>query len=178
MRKLTDDERADPAVAEEMFRVFWPQRALWRPVCELLERSVRLAHECGESSWSVTMHPDMIRLNVGQVEVLTLHADVVRLLFADPFVVSDAELEVVRGEEPFFYKSVPVPSGICVVPISLLLSTPAGLRSAHERYVCEAASRKRSSPFKSSFSPAVLTFAESVLGTTLPRPSYFGQPDE
>jgi 5-methylcytosine-specific restriction enzyme A len=73
--------------------------------------------------------------------------------------------------EPVF-PAVPVPSGVYYIAAADLPSLPAAVREAHNAFIREAASRKRRSPFKKSFSPAVLEYLEAALGESLPRPSY------
>jgi hypothetical protein len=49
------------------------------------------------------------------------------------------------------------------------------MREAHAAYIKAAASFKRVSPFRKSFSPAVIEYLEVVRGNPLPRPRYLTQ---
>jgi hypothetical protein len=121
------------------------------------------------------MFADALRLNVGQVEALTLTADNARFLFREPLSAKAALPGELETASAAYYRAVPVPSGVCHVGAHDLPSLPSAVRKAHNVYIREAASRKRGSPFRRSFSPAVLEYLETVLGEPLPRPSYLSQ---
>jgi 5-methylcytosine-specific restriction endonuclease McrA len=121
------------------------------------------------------MFRDWLRLNVGQVEALTLHADQARLLFHAPLSSEDASPgQVMIGSAPY-YQAVPVPSGVCVIAADKLPALPLAVRAAHNTYIRAAASLTRRSPFRKSFSPAVLEYLEVTLGESIPRPGYSPQ---
>jgi 5-methylcytosine-specific restriction protein A len=118
------------------------------------------------------MFPHMLRLNVGQVEVLTLTSEQARFVFHFPLSQEDAspgEFEI--GTEPY-YAAVPVPSSVCTIAMNDLPALSSAVRHAHNAYIRAATSFKRRSPFRKSFSPAVLEYLEVVLGISSPRPSY------
>ena len=121
------------------------------------------------------MFSDRLRLNVGQVETLTLEPKGIWFLFESPISPNSPDVatrfEIEISDCPF-YPAVPIPSGRCFVPSSRLASLPPAVRQAHDRYIRAAASFKRMSPFKQSWSPAILEHVERVLATALPRPSY------
>jgi hypothetical protein len=143
-----------------------------RAIAANLAASVRVAHAAADASWEVTMFRDYVRLNVGQVETLTMREDIIRFFFREPLELSHGHgFEITLTGSPIF-PAVPVPSGICDVPPADVPSLPTAVREAHEAYIQSAASFKRVSPFKKSFSPAVLEYVESVLGVQLPRPGY------
>lgn len=167
-------DRYDRRSAGRLFQRLWPNTATSRACAVNLAASVRVAHDASDGSWSVTMFQNMLRLNVGQVEVLTLDANECRFLFASPLDLEVAlPFEMAIGPLPV-YPAVPVPSGVCFAPAANLVSLPSSVRIAHNAYIQAAASRKSVSPFKKSFSPAVLEYLEVTIGQTLPRPSYLG----
>src|SRR5438552_7624851 len=99
------------------------------------------------------MFGDGIRLNVGQVETLMLRENEIRFYFRAPLELSPGrEFEISLADSPVF-PAVPVPSGICDVPVADMPSLPKPVRETHEAYIQAAASFKRVSPFKKSFSP-------------------------
>lgn len=165
-------DRHDRRSAARLFQLLWPDAAVARAAADHLAASVRAAHAAAEASWSVTMLPHRIRLNVGQVETLTFSEAGARFLFSVPLHFSSSERFHIALTDTPAYPSVPVPSGVCFVLPSELAALPASVRNAHEAYIRAAASFKRSSPFKRSFSPSVLEHVESILGINLPRPSY------
>ena len=165
-------DRYDRRRTARLLKSFWPDPAVFRGVAENLAASVRVAHNAADGCWCVTMHPQYLRLNAGQVETLTLHSEYARFLYQSPLSSElQQRFEVSDSDKPY-YPSVPVPSGCCVVPWAALKTVPVELRDAHEAYIRAAASFKRVSPFKRSFSPAALECVEEVIGLPLPRPSY------
>lgn len=118
------------------------------------------------------MYPHGLRLNVGQVEALTILEGGSRFLFQSPlYLDADQRFELITSQSPV-YPAVPIPSGVCQVAPSDLVALPTVVRIAHEAYIQAAASFKRGSPFKRSHSPAVIEYVELELATTLPRPAY------
>jgi 5-methylcytosine-specific restriction enzyme A len=165
-------DRYDRRSAARLFDSLWPDTNVSRAIAENLAASIRIAHAAADASWEVTMFSDRVRLNVGQVETLTLREDVIRVFFQAPLPLrSGHNYEITLTEGPIF-PSVPVPSGVCDVSPSDVPSLPKSVRKSHEKFVQSAASFKRVSPFKKSFSPAVLEHIESLLKVDLPRPSY------
>ncbi len=168
-------DRCDPRSAARLFRWLWPDPGVMRACANNFADSIRTAHAAAEGSWEVTMHAESLRLNVGQVETLTLYASDCRFLFRAPLDLGVNSPFIAQiGGEPV-YRAVPVPSGVCVVPTTGMANLPHSIRAAHDVYIRDAASYKRVSPFKRSFSPAVLEYLESLLGIVLPRPSYVSQ---
>lgn len=165
-------DRYDHRSVTRMFRLVWPDTNIAKAVAENLAASIRIAHAASDACWEITMYPDGLRLNVGQVETLTFWENGARFLYQSPLEI-EADLRYETEETRIaFYAAVPIPSGVCWVDSPGIPSLQANLRQAHNLYIETAASFKRSSPFKASHSPAVLEYLEFVLGTTLPRPSY------
>src|ERR1700722_19824487 len=168
-------DRYDRRSAAHLFRWLWPESDVSLACVRALAASILVAHEAAEASWEVSMFAHAIRLNVGQVEALTLTADGVRFLFRDPLSSRDAAQGEIEIDSDPYYPAVPVSSGVCIIAANDLLSLSAPVREAHNAYIRAAASIKRGSPFRKSFSPAVLEYLEEALGESLPRPSYFSQ---
>jgi 5-methylcytosine-specific restriction enzyme A len=165
-------DRYDRRSAARLFDSLWPNATVSRAIAANLSNSIQVAHAAADASWEVTMFPDSVRLNVGQVETLTLRKDTIRYFFRAPLKVRRGhDFEITLTDSPI-YPSVPVPSGICDVPPGDVPSLPKPVREAHEAFIQSAASYKRISPFKKLLSPAVLEHVEWLLGTQLPRPGY------
>ena len=165
-------DRYDRGSADRLFRRLWPNDVTCRACSTVLADSIRTAHCAGEGCWSVTMFRDYVRLNVGQVETLTLTADWCRVLFRAPLEHQSGEqFEVLQTDAPV-YPAVPIPSGVCVFAPDNMADLPGAVRSAHDAYIQAAASYKHASPFKGAFSPAILEYLEAT-GQPLPRPAYF-----
>jgi hypothetical protein len=168
-------DRYDQRSAARLFRWLWPVPDVARACALALAESIRVAHEAADACWELSMFRKALRLNVGQVEALTLTADEARLLFRAPLSIKDASPgDVEIGNDPY-YAAVPVPSGVCIIAAYDMPAVPSAVREAHNAYIRAAASFKHGSPFKKSFSPAVLEYLEVLLGEPLPRPSYLPQ---
>lgn len=70
-------DRYDRRSAARLFDLLWPNPVVARAIAANLAASIRVAHAAADASWEVTMFPDGIRLNVGQVETLTLWEHVI-----------------------------------------------------------------------------------------------------
>jgi 5-methylcytosine-specific restriction enzyme A len=168
-------DRYDRRSVTRLFRLLWPDPEISTAFAKTLATSIRVAHKAGDASWEVTMFSNRLRLNVGQVEVLTLSADRARLLVHAPLSSEDASPGNVEiGSKPY-YPAVPVPSGVCFMAAHNLSLLSPTVREAHDNYVRAAASFKRRSPFRKSFSPAVLEYLEAALLESIPLPSYLPQ---
>ena len=168
-----DPDRESPLDAAVVFESLWPDPTVREACARRLAQSIRIAHEASEASWSVTLFPTSIRLNVGQVEVLTLREREVRVLIRTPVEPSSvADFEVEGDANQPWYRAVSVPSALCRIAPSQLHSVPTTVVAAHESFIRDAANAKRVSPFKSSFSPGILAYVEQTFGHALPRPAY------
>ncbi len=166
-------DRFDRDRAELFFRTMWPNPVVEGAVAVELANSIQIAHDAGVAAWEVTLLSQAIRLNVGQVETLTLGRTRARFLFRSPLVLDEwGKMTVELSDDPY-YPAVPIPSGVCVVPVKRFSTFPQSIRDRHHEYIRAAASFKSVSPFKRSFSPSVLEHLEHRLGVSLPRPSYF-----
>lgn len=164
-------ERSDPKYAKEMVTTLWPDERLRRACMEFLTDSMRFAHSQGPAAWEVTLFEDLIRLNVGQIAVLDLRADTAAVYCRAPlrFPKRPGIRLATRWRS---YAAVPEPTALYLVDPKLLADCPAALRAAHFALISAAATRKRRSPFKQSFSEGVLAYLDEELGTRLDRPSY------
>jgi 5-methylcytosine-specific restriction enzyme A len=168
-------DRYDRRSAAHLFRWLWPEADVSLACARVLAASILVAHEAADASWEVSMFAHAIRLNVGQVEALTLTADGARFLFRAPLSSTDASPGEIEIDNDPYYSAIQLSSGVCIIAANDLPSLSAAVREAHNAYIRAAASFKRRSPFRKSFSPAVLDYPEEVLGESLPRPSYLPQ---
>lgn len=172
-------DRRDPERAARLFELLWPDQAVRVACAERLAASIRRAHKQANASWEVTMFSDRVRLNVGQVEVLTLYSDKILVLFSAPLNMhTDRRFSVDFDPAHPVYLAVPVSSGACRFTPVDLKAVPQTLWKAHKVFIDAAAEAKRVSPFKKSFSDGVLRHIEKLLRSPQPRPSYFAIPDE
>src|SRR5687768_10218685 len=95
--------RSDPDAARQVIEHLLPNPADRKKVLGLLCEGIRRANDVGGSCWSVTLDHDLVRLNIGKVEVFALQPGWVR------FVVHRASAPDSFGldEMPSEYASLP-----------------------------------------------------------------------
>jgi len=171
-----DIDRHDYRSASLLFNYIFQDPGVLLAGARVLASSIRVAHEAGGKSWEVTMFEDKVRLNVGQVEVLTLYSDEVKFLFNAPLrPPKEGRLDI---EDNPYYPAVPVPSGAYLLSTARLPFLSDAVRQAHHAYIRSAASYKQISPWKKMFSPAVIEFVELLLKEALPRPDYLADDEK
>src|SRR4051794_12758780 len=106
-------DRYDRRSAAKLFEWLWRDAGTVLACATGFANSIRVAHEAAEGCWSVTMLEDAVRLNVGQVEVLTLWEHATRVLFRSPLELAEGHSLTVHGGEAPIYPAVPIPSGFC-----------------------------------------------------------------
>jgi len=166
-------DRQDAEKARRLFELLWPSRKVRLACAQRLAKSIRYAHQNGESSWSVTMFNSGIRLNAGQVEVLRLDANDCRIIFHGPIAVrASRRFSVEYKRTAPVYPAVPVPSGVCRFDSKDIESIPNAVWKRHELFIRDAVAAKPTTPHRRSFSDGVLRHLELLLHTSLPRPTY------
>lgn len=153
-----DQDRSDSKKAAQLFNLLWPSRV--QIACaNRLATSIQVANDEADASWEVSMFDWGIRLNVGQVASLDFASDEVVAVVMSP------------RSKPV-YSAVPVGSDVIRLAPKKIPTLSPRQWDSHDQFVRAAASAKKKSPFKSSFSEGVMKHVESVLGRELPRPSY------
>lgn len=132
--------------------------------------SISVASAISPLSWELSVFPDLIRLNVGQVSVLELWAGCVAI-----YVHGDLAAEVVPGCKQYTewadYAAIPRSNQRWQIPLRVLPRLSARFRSAHHRLVELAASNKPRSPFMRAHSPGMVAVVEMLTQTRLPERS-------
>lgn len=159
--------------AEEVIERFLSNLDERRIALRQLVASVDHAISIAPDAWGVTLYPDIFRLNVGQVEVLVVGQDFIRLncvgkLGTFPFVGSYFEQPV--------YRSVLEPYCAFVGNIDFYPTIEANLQHPHKKFIEQAARNRagkprRGSPFTKSHNEGLITYARNFLRTSIPRVS-------
>jgi len=121
----------------------------------------------GRSPWTPIGCGSML----ARAEALTLTAANARVLVRTPLDPRKADPGKVQISADSLYVSVPIPNGVCNFDGADMVRLPSAVREAHHAYIRAAAAGRRVSMFK-GWSPAIIYYLESVLMTTLPRPSH------
>jgi hypothetical protein len=158
-----DSDRNDPRRAAQLFDLLCPNRKIRIAVADRFARSIRVAHNVSEASWSVSMFDWGVRLNVGQVALLNLASDEILAI-----------LKTAKRTRAF--DAVPMRSvAVRFLPEKIATISRAQW-DAHNEFIEAAAFAKPRTPFKSSFSESVVRQIEKIVGTELPRPAHQARP--
>jgi hypothetical protein len=153
----------------------WADKAGFLSAARLLTASVIHAHKEEPAAWVVTLLTNAIRLNVGQVALLTIWPEQVHIYYRKParFRLPSGANEL-RTTDPSIYsdRAIPEDIGIILAPLGAITALPSELLSAHFAAISSAAAAKRRSPFRRHLSESVLRYVEDLTKTTLPRPDY------
>lgn len=156
----------------------WPDSDLRTAVCRFLARSIVHANNKERAAWVVTLLPNAVRLNVGQVAMLTLQHNRAIIYFRKPasFPLPHGAMQFYKNRRSVYSeRAVPCRIGMVRVPLSGLQNLPADFVTAHLDAISAAAEAKRGSPWKNHFSESTLRYIEDVVGEYLPRPDYSGR---
>ena len=167
---ILENDRTNWISAKEFFEKTFHDPIVCKQCIAYIADSIRAAHSCGPLCWSITLFDKKIRLDVGQVEVLTLYQDGLRLIISTPLFINNQIID--NTNEPY-YKAVPVSSNVIDIDISESVLIPDEIRKAHLEYISCAAKLKNKSPWKKAFSPGVIEYIERSLNCELPIPLYY-----
>ncbi len=163
--------RSDPKYAEEIISTLWPNKQLRRGCLQFLLDSIRFAHSQGPAAWEVTLFEDLIRLNVGQIVLLSLRAEEAHVYCLAPLNLPK-QSGISLDTEWSHFAAIAEPTECYRVDTNLLNTCPKALREAHFSLIRIAATRKPHSPFKGSFSDGILAYIEKEFKTSIDRPTY------
>ena len=142
--------------------------------------SVELAHAEVPSEWGITLFSEMVRLNVGKIEVLAYVANMVHCIIDSQHVPTalrhrqDVEL-IIKPDGVL--RSVPV-SAVCNFPAELAAELFPLLRSSHDSLIRAASKAPLNPAARRAYSPGVTDFLSSTVGRQLQHPSYHARHDE
>lgn len=164
--------RDDPESARSVIERLVGSKAARRAFCEVLARSIRIAHDSSHDCWSITLFRSAVRLNVGQIEVIHLTGDGLKFVVDAGALSAESRRRLGRHvtNPSDVYPSVPVRKSMCWIPNDRIAELAPLSAGALESLIREAGSRKLRSPFHASFSEGVVRFVEKELEEKLPRP--------
>jgi uncharacterized protein DUF3883 len=165
--------RFDAAAAGAVLRSIVPDpdalRLIGRLVLDVCQRASDAAPNC----WEVTLLPGVLRVNVGQVAVVSINKSWV-ILCTEPLRTRPKNLQSYwsrRGQA--VYAAVPVPSVALRFAHTRTLTLEREIHRALLRFVGQAAAWKSSSPWKRAHSPAVIDFFNSLCSRSVCQPAYW-----
>ncbi len=156
-------DRSSADSARQLFRrLFSPAT---RPAVErLLASSIRLANDIGQATWSVTLHPDSIRLNVGPAEALSLWQDSLGICFDGPRSTRSAlrRAAIDMYQKTPIYPSVSTTNCRAEPDAGQLSEALRIIGDGHAQFIRNAATTKkglpRKTPYYTSYSPGVIRY--------------------
>jgi hypothetical protein len=144
-----------------------------------LADSIVAADAAGPDGWGITLTENMIRLNVGMIEVLTLHPDWIHIVLDSQrfpeAVRSDSEVELAFERSPGrkgVFSSVPV-SVSCGFPAESAPKFLPLVRESHESLIRAAADTRRNPATQKGYSPAVVQYLCAALQRHFGHPKYY-----
>ncbi len=142
-----------------------------RTVCiELLVRAIRHASARAPGAWSVTLHPSLLRLNVGGLVALDFRRAGLYLVVYQPSM-AEALLESSRRfESPVEFKYLEGAAGY-LVPYSDIEPAATQLESPCLALIDRSLQKSSKAPFRAAHSPGVLAYLRE-LGHQVPSPSH------
>lgn len=168
-------DRYQPDRVARYFKSIWTSAArAW--VASEFAASIEKADTEAGASWELSLLSDLLRLNVGQVEVLRATWDGIMYVVDTSIESLGISRTHLFLEANPVYKAVPIPSQSFFFGFSELRKYAAIVRPAHNSFIAQAANRKKVSPFQKSHSPAAVQHLSLVTGEGLPQPSYFEKP--
>ena len=170
-------DRANPDSADEVFQILIPNKSDKKIVLEFLANSIEVAHSISPNCWGVTLKDNLVRLNVGKIEVISL-LDVFHCILDLETIPStlwnDEIVALSKNEhdpEAGFYKSVPN-SVACNMFIEDAKVVLPQIDESHRILVENAAQTGRHAMTKKAHSPAVIDYLASFLDRRIPKPEY------
>jgi hypothetical protein len=168
-------DRSSAADARRALEAICPDSAPRTASVELLVRAVRHAHAQAPDAWSVTLHPSVIRLNVGGLVAVDLRRRGLYLVVHQSTLGPEliASLRRFEHEDTFRYLEGAVGY---LVPYSEIEPAASQLEGACLELIDRSLAKSSKAPFRASHSPGVLAYLRE-LGHDLPSPVHeLGEP--
>jgi hypothetical protein len=163
-RRSTEYKTAD-------FERLWPDLVVRSQVAGYVASSIMAANSVAPASWSLAVHPHLIRLSVGQVAVLEISGSKasVYTLREGAFSLETSRFEHVSWRT---YPAIKKPTARFIAPLLWLRKLWPELHGPHLELVRVAAASKKRSPFQASHSVALVAWLSESHDRELPQPQF------
>jgi len=173
-------ERGAPGLsAAPILEALLPDVTIRETCLNLFADAIVQAHQLRPNGWSVSLFPNLVRLNVGKIRAHDIFANEVHLVLATDALNEQAKAAIQNHTEtlPNLYDSLPGTTDARFAAGELSNLLPF-VRDAHLQIVTRAARvLKNRTSFYKSHSPDVLAYLRNFLGRDeLPDPDYQGIP--
>ncbi len=170
---MTPEERKEAKSAQSVLERLLPDGQSRTLCLRFLCDTIRLAHQLAPRSWGVTLQKDLVRLNVGHIEVMTILQDRIHIVLDRNAI--PPELLTIQGlqmdSKTPLYKWVACSSG-CDFPTKQASATLPLIRASHHQLTTQAAATPRHNMTARAHSPGVLRYLAEVLDLDLPDPEF------
>jgi hypothetical protein len=171
-------DRDNQNSVHEVIQNLIPEEANRRKCLNFLADSINTAYLLTPDRWGLTLKKDLIRLNVGKIEVLAFFPDIVHCLLDRDTIPKelweDEKVTILENEDDpslGYYTSVPG-SVVCEVLVEDFEGVLPLIQDSHKILIENASQTGRNPMTKKAHSPAVIDFLSSYLGRDIPHPSY------
>lgn len=171
--KITNETRKDPRAAREVLETLLPDAHVRKLCLRFLCDSIQLAHQLAPSSWGLTLQKDLVRLNVGHIEVMTISQARIHVVFdrnAEPRGLRSTPGVQMHPKTPI-YQSVKSSAG-CDFSASQANSLLPMICESHHQLIKQAVGTPRHNMTVGAHSSGILRYLEKLLETHLPDPEY------
>lgn len=172
MKQSRPPYRHDVHKAKELISNLLPDRKSLYLFAGLFAASCRQAHAQSPACWEVTLTPKYLRLNVGPVAVLDVLQNEIFLCTLPLRNGPPTGTRYYFSSSKPVYPSVPIRSASLRLPPHKLGRINATILKLHLEYVAEAAVHRSVSVWSDAHSPAAVDYLASVVGDSIPQPSY------
>lgn len=162
-------DREEAADARRVLEALCPDPAPRAVALDALARSVRCAHQLSPAAWSITLHANVIRLNVGGIMALDIAGRGLYVV-ADGATLDSKARAAVESFDAGDFRYVPSAVGY-LLPYDELDPAITLLRPAHEELMRLAISKSPRAVWKNAHSPGVLRMLRDA-GQEVPDPNF------
>jgi len=163
-------DRRSSLVARRTVESICPDPAPRIAALELLVRVITHVHERAGGAWSITLHPTLLRLNVGGIVAVDLRRQGLYLVVDQPRLGEDLRESSRRFEEPVPFRYLEGAVGY-LVPYPDIEPAATQLERACLELIDRSLQKSTKAPFRSAHSPGVLAYLRE-LGYDVPSPAH------
>jgi len=157
--------------ARSVLEALYSDEAVQSMCIRRLGESARIAEDTRPGSWSITLFPDVIRLNVGRIAILALKRGEIEFTLADEALDADDRRVISEVGEIKAFHSTTIPEAVYVqFAAEALPGVEDQLAGAHRRVIEVAIARAPRTYFARTHSPGVTALLREETGIDLADP--------
>lgn len=137
---------------------------------ETLARLIRTANAIGPASWSVTLHPSLVRLNVGGIVLFDITRHGLYQVVYGPALDEEVRTLVAPFQAEAGFRSIPEAEAF-LIPYASLEPALSTLRPATDAVIAVAIDKMQWGPYKNAHSPGVLAYLREM-GVEVPDATF------